>query len=226
MSIKENVAIPVYNYNEYYICLPTNVTTHMLPPATDGTPSVDYLSANEISYINGISDCFRTGLIQFDDENKEDIYSEIIKFADWRSIITNEEIEDILLNPTMDGLQKIINITNQSVFDRIRAIYVRIKENDEEDLSNRVIKIMDTRYSEFRKGILRTAIEIKAKDSSINKSVSTEEIDAVKEQNTILMAQLAEMQKMLAEMKNVNTEVESSTVESEKKTVGRPPNKK
>ena len=144
MSIKENVSIAVLNYNESNICIPTNISTHILPPAVDGVPSVDYLSFAEINYVNGISDCFRTGLVQFEDKDKEEIYS-ALHFSDWKNIITNAEIKDILLNPTIEGLQKIIGVTNKSVFDRIRTIFVGLKENPDNDISNRVIKIMETR---------------------------------------------------------------------------------
>ena len=204
MSIKENVSIPVYNYNESNICIPTNISTHILPPAVDGVPSVDYLSFAEINYINGISDCFRTGLVRFDDNDKEEIYS-ALGFADWKNILTNDEIKDILLNPTIEGLQRIIDVTNTSIFDRIRTIFVSLKENTDNDISNRVIKIMETRELEFKRGIYKTQIVLKPKDVS-EKPVSNDEINAIKEQNAMLMEQLAEMQKMIASLKNDNTE--------------------
>ena len=218
MSIKENVSIAVLNYNESNICIPTNISTHILPPAVDGVPSVDYLSFAEINYVNGISDCFRTGLVQFEDKDKEEIYS-ALHFSDWKNIITNAEIKDILLNPTIEGLQKIIGITNKSVFDRIRTIFVGLKENPDNDISNRVIKIIETRENEFKRGIYKSQIILKPKDAS-EKAISKDEIDAIKEQNAMLMNQLAEMQKMLASMQKENTD-EKPVAETAKK-VGRP----
>ena len=218
MSIKENVSIAVLNYNESNICIPTNISTHILPPAVDGVPSVDYLSFAEINYVNGISDCFRTGLVQFEDKDKEEIYS-ALHFSDWENIITNAEIKDILLNPTIEGLQKIIGVTNKSVFDRIRTIFVGLKENPDNDISNRVIKIMETRENEFKRGIYKSQIILKPKDAS-EKAISKDEIDAIKEQNAMLMNQLAEMQKMLASMQKENTD-EKPVAETAKK-VGRP----
>ena len=218
MSIKENVSIAVLNYNESNICIPTNISTHILPPAVDGVPSVDYLSYAEINYVNGISDCFRTGLVQFEDKDKEEIYS-ALHFSDWKNIITNAEIKDILLNPTIEGLQKIIGVTNKSVFDRIRTIFVGLKENPDNDISNRVIKIMETRENEFKRGIYKSQIILKPKDAS-EKAISKDEIDAIKEQNAMLMNQLAEMQKMLASMQKENTD-EKPVAETAKK-VGRP----
>ena len=220
MSIKENVSIPVYNYNESNICIPTNISTHILPPAVDGVPSVDYLSFAEINYINGISDCFRTGLVRFDDNDKEEIYS-ALGFADWKNILTNDEIRDILLNPTIEGLQRIIDVTNTSIFDRIRTIFVSLKENTDNDISNRVIKIMETRELEFKRGIYKTQIVLKPKDVS-EKSVSNDEINAIKEQNAMLMEQLAEMQKMIASLKSDKSETPNT--ETTKKA-GRPSTK-
>ena len=218
MSIKENVSIAVLNYNESNICIPTNISTHILPPAVDGVPSVDYLSFAEINYVNGISDCFRTGLVQFEDKDKEEIYS-ALHFSDWKNIITNAEIKDILLNPTIEGLQKIIGVTNKSVFDRIRTIFVGLKENPDNDISNRVIKIMETRENEFKRGIYKSQIILKPKDAS-EKAISKDEIDSIKEQNAMLMNQLADMQKMLASMQKENTD-EKPVAETAKK-VGRP----
>ena len=220
MSIKENVSIPVYNYNESNICIPTNISTHILPPAVDGVPSVDYLSFAEINYINGISDCFRTGLVRFDDNDKEEIYS-ALGFADWKNILTNDEIRDILLNPTIEGLQRIIDVTNTSIFDRIRTIFVSLKENTDNDISNRVIKIMETRELEFKRGIYKTQIVLKPKDVS-EKAVSNDEINAIKEQNAMLMEQLAEMQKMIASLKSDKSETPNT--ETTKKA-GRPSTK-
>ena len=220
MSIKENVSIPVLNYNESNVCIPTNISTHILPPAVDGVPSVDYLSFAEINYVNGISDCFRTGMVRFDDNDKEEVYS-ALNIANWENILTNDEIRDILLNPTIDGLQRIIDVTNRSIFDRIRTIFVSLKENTDNDISNRVIKIMETREQEFKRGVYKTQIVLKPKDIP-EKSVSNDEINAIKEQNAMLMEQLAEMQKMIASLKNDKTE--TSNTETTKKA-GRPSTK-
>lgn len=220
MSIKENVSIPVLNYNESNVCIPTNISTHILPPAVDGVPSVDYLSFAEINYVNGISDCFRTGMVRFDDNDKEEVYS-ALNIANWENILTNDEIRDILLNPTIDGLQRIIDVTNRSIFDRIRTIFVSLKENTDNDISNRVIKIMETREQEFKRGVYKTQIVLKPKDIP-EKSVSNDEINAIKEQNAMLMEQLAEMQKMIASLKNDKSETPNT--ETAKK-VGRPSTK-
>lgn len=218
MSIKEKVSIPVYNYNESNICIPTNISTHILPPAVDGVPSVDYLSFAEINYINGISDCFRTGLLRFAKEDEEDVYTSL-NIANWEGMLTNDEIKNILLNPTIDGLQKIIDVTNASIFDRIRTIFVSLKENTDNDISNRVIKMMEARELEFKRGIYKTQIILKPKDVP-EKTISNDEITAIKEQNVTLMAQLAEMQKMIESLKE--SKATNNSDEALVKKAGRP----
>jgi len=221
MSIKENIAIPVYNYNESNICIPTNISTHILPPAVDGVPSVAYLSFAEINYVNGISDCFRTGLVQFDDKDKEEIYT-ALSFSGWKDIMTNSEITNILLSPTLEGLQKVIDVVNKSVFDRIRTIFVSLKENPDNDISNRVIKIMETREREFKRGIYKSQIILKPKDIP-EPPVSKDEVEAIKAQNNMLISQLAEMKALIESMKK-ETNSEDKT-ENVPKKVGRPPTK-
>ena len=159
-------------------------------------------------------------MVRFDDNDKEEIYS-ALGFADWKNILTNDEIRDILLNPTIEGLQRIIDVTNTSIFDRIRTIFVSLKENTDNDISNRVIKIMETRELEFKRGIYKTQIVLKPKDVS-EKSVSNDEINAIKEQNAMLMEQLAEMQKMIASLKSDKSETPNT--ETTKKA-GRPSTK-
>jgi hypothetical protein len=221
MSITESMSIPIYNYNENNICITTNIMTHILPPAVDDTPSVDFLSFAEINYVNGISDCFRTGLVQFAEDDKEEIFK-ALGISNWNNIITNKEIKDILLNPSVEGLQKILDITNTSIFDRVRTIFISLKENDNNDLSNRVIKIVEARGLELRRGIYKTKIVLKSKDIE-KETISAQTINAIIEQNAVLKQQIAEMQSMIASMNSNATNVKENN-ETIKK-VGRPSSK-
>ena len=143
-----------------------------------------------------------------------------LNIANWENILTNNEIKEILLNPTIEGLQKIIDITNVSIFDRVKTIFVSLKENTDNDISNRVIKIMETREQEFKRGIYKSQIVLKPKDVP-EKTVSNDEINAIKEQNTMLMEQLAEMQKMIASLKTNKVETDVPEI----KKAGRPSTK-
>ena len=79
---------------------------------------------------------------------------------------------------------------------------------------------METREQEFKRGIYKSQIVLKPKDVP-EKTVSNDEINAIKEQNTMLMEQLAEMQKMIASLKTNKVETDVPEV----KKAGRPSTK-
>lgn len=225
MSIRENMAIPVLNYNNQYVYAVSNITTYEFAPSKDNVPTVCYISFPEIVYINSISDCFRTGLLEFPDDIKEEAYREI-KFAGWKDIISNAEIRDILTSPTKEGIEKIIAITNQSVFGRVKSILVELKNSNSDDVSNRIIKIVDARWLEIKRGIFKSQIQVNFKGTETEKTVDNSEIENVKAQNIALQEQLAEMQKMIEQLANKEVgKTESVSTETVKKA-GRPPKKK
>ena len=126
-----------------------------------------------------------------------------MKIFDWKDILTNKEIEDILLNPTLEGLQKLINISDDSTFERVRGILVKIKNSNSYDLSNRVINVIEARHKELQRRIAKTQIVLQPRDVSSSK-IENEEVKDLK-------TQLAEMQKMMAQMMaNQNAQVNTT----------------
>lgn len=224
MSIRENMAVPVYNYNNSYVYAVSNIQTYEFIPAKDGIPTVCYISFPEIVYINSISDCFRTGLLMFSEEMQEEAYKEI-QFADWKSIITNQQIKDILLNPTKDGLEKLISITNESIFNRVKSILVELKNSNADDISNRVIKVIDARWNEIRRGIFKSQIHINFKNDNVTNNSEKAELEDVKSQNAMLLKEIADMKKIIEQLNNKQAEPTETTKEESKK-VGRPPKNK
>ena len=220
--------ITVLNYNEFYVISPASTRTYTFEPADEGVPTLDTLPFSDIEFINSHSNAFRTGLLFFKEDQQEEIYKEL-KIFDWKDILTNQQIEDILLNPTIEGLQKIINITDDTTFERVRGILVKIKNSNSYDLSNRVINVIEARHKEIQRRIMKTQIVLQARDVKTN-NIGSEEVDSLK-------TQLAEMQAMMAQMmanqnSQVNTTVENkieNKVEEEtpaKKSAGRPSTKK
>lgn len=230
MSIRENMAIPVLNYNNQYVFAISNITTYSFAPSTENIPTVAYISFPEIVYINSISDCFRTGLLTFADEVKEDVFKEL-KCTDWQNIITNEEIRNIIKNPTKEGLEKLINITNESIFNRVRYALIELKNSNAYDISSRVIKVIDARWQEIKRGIFKSQIQINFKNAT-NHTTSDEsvELEKMKTLNANLQEQLDNMQKMIEQLMN-NKATEDSDIEQENKPkqtkkVGRPTKQK
>ena len=227
-NIKENIAIQIFNYNPFVLSVNTNTASHILQPCYDyESPTSDYVTYAELSHVNSNSTAVRNGLIRFNKDQNKDIY-EALQIRDWDNILLNEDIEDIILNPDKDKLQKIVDIMDSSVFDRVVAIYQGLINSGEYDVSNRVTNIIDIRKSEFRKGITSSSIQLKQKDNDLQKN---DDIESVKTQNKNLQDQLNQMQEMMTKLlANQNAVCENDTPvcedKQEPKKVGRPAKKK
>lgn len=219
-NIKENIAIQIYNYNPFVLSVNTNITSHILQPCYDyDAPTSDYVTFAELSYINSNSTAIRGGLIRFDKEQEKDIY-EALQIRDYENILSNSEIEDIILNPNKEKLQKLVDIMDSSIFDRVVAIYQGLINSGEYDVSNRVTNIIDIRKSEFRKGITSSQIQLKAKDDNIQST--NEDLESVKAQNDALQAQLNQMQEMMDKLLASQNKVDEPKETAPVKKAGRP----
>lgn len=224
MSLKDN-KVTLLNYNPFIVSVPTETRTYMLDPCYDyNVPTLVNVSFLDVEYVNSRSNAFRTGLLFFKSEQQEELYKELSIF-DWKNIITNKEIENVLMNPSMEGLQRILDIKDEVTFERVYCILVHL-ENSNVDLSNRVIKVIDARQKEFKRGKIKTEIVLQER---VTKSVNvTDDVDSLKKQNETMAKQLENMQTMMAELvaKQSVTNVESKIEVAEDKSVkkaGRPP---
>ena len=229
MSIKEMKTINVLNYNENIVVVSTKHDSYAIEPATNSdNPTILPLTLEEILYINGNSAAFKTGILRFPKEIEKEMYEDYLRIPNWEDLLTIQDIEKIILHPTIEGLTKIINIKDTGMFDRVRGVFVRLKNTNDDDISLRVEKIIQARLDELRRGVRNTEIIIKAKDTVA--PIATEEVDELKEQNKLLQEQMANMQKMMEQMMSMQTnttpsaEKEKTDKEEEKvaKKPGRP----
>lgn len=220
MSIKEQIAINVLNYNEFIVSATTHIQGHVFRPSIDGIPTMHPMSFAEIQHLNGKSDCFRTGLLRFDKDQEEEVYI-TLNINNWKDIITNDFIEDAIVNSNKEKLQKLIDVTNQNIFDRVKTILIRLQNSGDVDISNRVINTLLARDEELKSGKYKSEIVIKAKEKLDD--LPNEEVNELK-------AQLAEMQKMMAILMSDKTETDATKdelkeVEVVAKKRGRPAQK-
>ena len=146
------------------------------------------------------------------------------------NILTNEDIENIPTHPTLDGLQRIIDIENQTYFDRVRIIMFKLIKNGI-DVTTKVSRIVEQRYDELRRRQRVSSITLTKKDTQ----VSSDEVKALSEQNASLQRQLDEMKKMMEQMMAMQSAPKEETAkkvdDTEKTTsttpkkAGRPPKK-
>lgn len=199
MAIKDMKTINVLNYNQNIVIVSTKHDSYTIEPAINSeNPTSLPLSLDEILYINGNSAAFKTGILRFPKEIEKEMYEDYLRIPNWEDLLTIQDIEKIILHPTIEGLTKIINIKDTGMFDRVRGVFVRLKNTNDDDISLRVEKIIQARLDELRRGVRNTEIIIKAKDTVA--PIATEEVDELKEQNKLLQEQMANMQKMMEQM--------------------------
>ena len=220
MSWRDKQIINILNYNESVVTISTRDNEYAFNPSEGGVPSIIPLSPSEIEYVNSNSNAFKSGLLRFPEDIQEEIYIDL-RIADWKSILTNDEIVEILTNATMEGLQRIIDIKNVCEFERVRGLFTRLKNTNDGDISIRVGNIVQKRYKELCNRQIKSHIQLVERDLK-PKMITSEEVDSLKEE-------LAQMREMMAKMLNSNSkaEIRPEDVKGEtsevKKPAGRPP---
>lgn len=220
--IKDMKTINVLNYNSSTVVISTKHDSYAIEPAIDSdNPTILPLTLDEILYANANSMAFKSGILRFPEDIEKEMYEDYLRIPNWESLLTIKQIENIILHPTMEGLTKLVSVKDSGIFDRIRGVFIRLKNTTNDDISLRVEKIIEVRGNELRNGIRNTQIVIKARDAV--SSVSTDEVDGLKKQNEVLQNQLNEMQAMMAEFLASQKKVNENAVESEKSVVKKKP---
>lgn len=219
--------INVLNYNENKVSVMVSPTeSFTFEPSVDGEiPSVIPMTFEQIRYANNYN-TFRGGFLFFDNNKEKEIYEEL-GISNWKNILNNKEIRYILLNPSYEGLNKILDIKDSAVFERVRAAFHKLKAEGTNDISVRVQQIINTRYKELQNKKVTTSIVIEKKD--ITQPVSNQEVESLKAENKAMQEQIANMQtmmeKLLAQQSStvtINTVDDEKETTTQKKSPGRP----
>lgn len=192
MSISKTKTYLVLNYSSSPVAVKTKYESLLVPAGTRSEPGALPFGIDDIQTINSNSPTFKIGLLWFEEEYASDIYEEL-RIIDWKDILTDEQIENIILNPTMESLQRILNIENEAYFERVRGVYMGLK-NAGYDISNRVEKVIEPRRLEFVKKQRKSQIKLVPSQTQNNEAVPTqEEFNSLKDQ-------LAAMQSMIEKL--------------------------
>ena len=221
--------ITVLNYNENDVFVDSSKEHYKFNASRDGvTPTMQNISISDLQYICSNTDIIVTGWLTFDEDEKEEIYT-ALRLPNWREILTNKDIENILTNPTMEGLQRIIDITNPTYFDRVRIVMFRLL-SDGVDISSKVKNVIDRRYNELQKRQRVSSIILNPRVEE--KKVSNEQMQELTEQNVKLQEQLEQMKQMMEKLMSAqtstvttNADTDKTSAETTKKKAGRPPKK-
>lgn len=179
----------VLNYNTSPVAIKTRSYNELIPAGNDEVPNGIPLTIDEIIYINSTSKVFKIGMLWFEEEYEAEIYEEL-RIKDWRSILRNQEIYDIIMKPTVEQLERVLAIEDPMYFGRVYGAYVGLK-NAGADVSKKVSDVMTMRYKELSNHKRKTEIKIRPKVAE-----QPAESEAVK----AMQAQIEAMQKMIEQL--------------------------
>ena len=189
-SIDKNMETMVLNYSKSPIAITTRDSQYLVPGSTDGVPAEFPLTVSEIIYINSISDIFKVGYLWFDPAVEEEMYG-ALRITDWRTIMRDEQIDDIILHPTADKLREVIDIQRPRYFERIYGRYIGLK-NAGAPISGSVEKIMSLRRKEFADGKVTSEIQINlTAPAEVHQEETNKQLEEMKKQIAELTALLA-----------------------------------
>ena len=198
----------LYNYRFTPVCVKTKNDGFVISPCdNNGNPSTFPVELDDIRYIHSSTNTFKIGLLRFAPEDEKELYEDVLKMHDWRKLMTTEEIKDILRHPTLDGLQKIINIDNITQFDEVRGLAMWLTSRGA-DIPTRTSNLIEKRYKELQAGKYKSAIKLTPKETVP---------DSYTEKIAALEKQVAEMSKLLAEATAPKTTNVVAVPEVEKK---------
>ena len=205
--------IKVFNYTNSKICVESANRGYVFDPAKDGVPSLEVMSFDEIEYINSKGEIFRSGALRFEESQQEEIF-EALKYPQWRdTLISEDDIDDIIFNPTIENQNRLISIKNAGTIERIRAKLVYYNNLEKDGVSHKITNMINERFDELRRGIYNSKIVV----GEIKRINTADEIESVKEQNEALKKKIEEMETMMAEVLAKKAESESDTSDAKKK---------
>lgn len=192
MNYKADTPVKVFNHSISSINLPGQFREYYLE-GSRGVPTVLTMPFSDVEYINSRTPVFRNGRVQFDENERDDIYHALY-LDNWKdTVLFDEEIDRIIRENDMDAAARFVKIADVAEIHRVRSHMVALQNDDSAEISNRMIDIINQRYDEINRGIRNSEINLgKAKERA--KQDEDPRITAMMEQMAALQAQLAAMQ--------------------------------
>lgn len=189
-----------------------------LEPAINNEPTTTPLTIDEIRYANN-GTVFKSGMLEFQSDIEDEIYDELR--IDKSKVLKLSEIRDILINPTKQGLIKIVSITSLSDFDRVRGQFQKLKYEGHK-LTLDVADIIDRRTKELFNNQVKSDIQIGDAEVLPNSDKRVNELEKQLAEMKALIESLAKVEKDTAKEEAVKEVPVSPKNVSDKKKPGRP----
>lgn len=192
MNYKADTPVKVFNHSVSPINLPGQLREYYLD-SYRGVPVVLTMPFSDVEYINSRTPVFRNGRVQFAEDERDDIYHALY-LDNWKdTVLFDEEIDRIIRDNDMDAAERFIKITDVAEIHRVRSHMIALQNDENAEISNRMIDIINQRYDEINRGVRNSAISI----TKAKKRVQEDEdprLTAMMEQMAALQAQLAALQ--------------------------------
>lgn len=215
-DIRKKNHIKVMNFSTSQVCATGRLRGYLFPSCRDGMPSFEYMDFDDVEYINSKSPVFRNGDLQFEAEEREEIF-EALKYPKWRDTYLDEDmIEDILRNPTLDNLKRVAGITSPCTIERVRAKLISAVNNNADGVSTRSANVINQRFRELQNGKARSSILLE--EPVPVKSVTSSEVAELRAQNDRLQAQIDALMAAVSATNPVMYSPSATEVESEAKS--------
>ena len=198
MTSKEEYKVLNYSPSPVCVRLPNNFE-RLLPGGSLEMPYTEFFTVRDIEYMNANSTVFRDGILEFEDVDADELYKHL-HIPNWQETVLREtQIDEILLNPTRENMQKIIDVRTPMMIDRFRGHLIKLGRDPQYDVSTRVEELVEARFQEIRNDVYRTKLVVNVPTAV--KSKVEQENDALKQQLNDLMKQVAAMKDIIADAK-------------------------
>ena len=169
-------------------------------PSDGHNPTVEYMSFEDIEYVNSRSSVFKRGVLEFEDAYKDELYEEL--HIDPSKCLYEREIDTMLLKPNEKNIRRIAEIADIQTIERVRGHMAVIYGSVTQDIN----RVVETRYKEITAGVRKSSIIL-------------EPVKKQDDQVKALMQQMAEMQKQLNAALEVKKEAVADQQPEESETV-------
>ena len=172
----------VYNQSGSKVVISTKDNDYLFESGSVNFPYAISLRLEEIMSANMKGNAFKDGWLTFDEVDEEYLYNKL-KIVNWKNILKDKDIEDIVLRPTKEGLQKIIDINNMNYFNRVIGVITGLK-SVQIDIPNLSKEVIEAREYELEHNVRKTEIKIDnlfSDDDTYNIQVLKDENKELKE---------------------------------------------
>ena len=169
----------------------------LMDGGTYDDPSTYPFTLSEIQHINNTTSCIKNGTLIPHDDCKKFIY-ETLRIMNWESILTNKDVENIVLNPSAEGLQAIIDITDSQYFDRIYGVFLGLKNADAPITAN-VMNLITKRYDELLHGVRKTELVVRKIEAPKGAAQDVQELKSEIQQLKELIASMQTQKSAIAQ---------------------------